>query len=279
MTAGAITKRGALIWDFISTFVAARRVFLSIHRRYERRVLSAARARGVPRTELKLPAPQLWKLFHLRRLEMLRDERLRPLRDLAREIFGEGGDEGLMDAYCGHIFHEIAILSEEHRSVGRFVRHHDPRRYRALFDEVSGYYPLRLGRVQRFFRAAMRRLDELLPRWSRERVVVRSLYLFGDRLARRAYDRGLEAFYERMYPNGGVIRGYLEAGRSFLDSGFLQHAHEALAQAQASYELQDEAGRERPGTRRALEEVRELMAALVHASRRRIGTAPPRGRP
>ena len=47
---------------------------------------------------------------------------------------------------------------------------HTPRRYRTLFEEVSGYYPLRLNRVMRFFRAAMKRIDELLPDWSDERV-------------------------------------------------------------------------------------------------------------
>lgn len=263
MSSGTITRRGAQLWDFLTTFVTARRAFLRIFRRYERRVLSAARERGVPRTELRLPPQELWLLFNRRRLESLRDDRLAPLRDLSREIFGPAGDSGLLDAYCGHIYHEISILSEEHRSVGRFVRHHDPRRYRALFEEVSGYYPLRLGRVQRFFRAAMKRLDELLPRWSRERVIVRSVYIFGDALAQRMYGAGREAFYVRMYPNGGAIRGYLEAARSFAESGFADHARGALAEALQAYE-QALADRElRPGEQRAADEVRAFMARLM----------------
>ncbi|MDJ0520896.1 MAG: hypothetical protein QNJ90_02360 [Planctomycetota bacterium] len=269
MGLGDTTKRGALIWDFLATFVASRSMFLSIYRRYERRVLRQARGMGVPRAELKLPPQELWKLFHLPRLEHLREVRLKPLRELAREIFGDAGDDGLMDAYCGHIYHEISILSEEHRSVGRFVRHHDPRRYRSLFEEVSGYYPLRLNRVLRFFRAAMKRLDELLPRWSRERVVVRSAYLFGESLARRAYHEDVDALYARMYPNGGVIRGYLEAGRSFHESGFENSARRALAQAMEAWETEDEEADQRhPGRRVAMEEVRELMARLVPVGRR-----------
>ena len=263
MTSGTITRRGSQIWDFLTTFVAARRTFLSIYRRYERRVLKAARERGVPRTELRLPPKELWTLFNRQRLESLRDDRLMPLRDLSAEIFGPGGDSGLMDAYCGHIFHEISILSEEHRSVGRFVRHHDPRRYRSLFEEVSGYYPLRLNRVQRFFRAAMKRLDELLPRWSRERVIVRSIYLFGDSLAQRAYGSGKEAFYVRMYPNGGVIRGYLEAARSFMESGFGEHTRDALKRALEAYEEAIATRELRPGEQQAADETRELMARLV----------------
>ncbi len=257
------TNRGALQWDFLTTFIAARRSFLAIYRRYERRVLSAAKEKGVNRSELKLPPRQLWELFHRHRLERLRENRLAPLRALSGEIFGAEGDEGLMDAYCGHIFHEVSILSEEHRSVGRFVRHHDPRRYRALFEEVSGYYPIRLNRVLRLFRAAMKRLDELLPRWSRERVFVRSMYLFGDRLGKRAYGSGREAFYVRMYPNGGVIRGYLEAGRSFHASSFMDDARKALSEALACYEQAQGERELRPGETRAAEEVRELMATII----------------
>jgi len=263
MASGTITKRGALIWDFLTTYVAARRSFLAIYRRYERRVRRAARERGVPRTELHLAPMELWKLFHRERLERLLEDRLAPLRELSAQIFGPGGDEGLMDAYCGHIFHEISILSEEHRSVGRFVRQHDPRRYRALFEEVSGYYPLRLNRVLRFFRAATKRLDELLPRWSRERVIVRSIYLYGSSLARRAYGEGREAIYLRMYPNGGAIRGFCEAGRSFLKSGFSEHAREALGKALAAYEQAEDSRALRPGESAAVEDVRELMARLV----------------
>ncbi len=270
MGSGEVTKRGAQIWDFVATFIAARRAFLSIYRRYERRVLSEARGRGVPRAELKLPPQELWRLFHLPRLERLRERRLKPLREQAREIFGAGGDEGLMDAYCGHIYHEISILSEEHRSVGRFVRHHDPRRYRKLFEEVSGYYPLRLNRVLRFFRSAMKRLDELLPGWSRERIVVRSAYLFGERLARRAWGEGREAFYARMYPNGGVVRGYLEAGRSFYESGFQDEARDALALALQSWEAEKDEEEQYPGRRRAMEEVRELMARMVPMTARHV---------
>ena len=234
MSNGRTDDHGALLWDFLDTFIKGRRGFLSIQRRYDRRVLKAARARSVDRTELKLPPEQLFRLFHLQRLELLRDRRLEPLRRMAPRIFGAEGDVGLMDVYCGHIFHEVSILSREHRSVGRFVRRKDPRRYRALFDEVSGYYPERLRRVKRFFSLAMKRLDELLPSWGQERVIVRSVYLFGNELARRAWGHGREDFYKRMYPDGGEVRGYAYAAQSLAESGFTGHAREAIAQAKAA---------------------------------------------
>jgi hypothetical protein len=158
---------GAALWDFIQRFVAARSTFLSIYRRYERRVLRAARSLGVNRNSLVLPPHSLFRLFHLQRMQLLRDYRLRPLRDLAQRTFGDSSDEELLDVYCSHIYHEFTILSEEHRSVGRFLRIDDKRRYRQLFEEVSGYYPMRLRRIRRLFTGGLRRIEVLLPTWSR----------------------------------------------------------------------------------------------------------------
>jgi hypothetical protein len=71
-----------------------------------------------------------------------------------------------------------------------------------------------------------------------------------------------------MYPAGGVIRGYVEAGRSFFRSGFLEEARRALGDALAAHELVRQERVLRPGERRAVEEARELMASLVGSQRR-----------
>lgn len=269
------TQRGALLWDFILTFVGARQAFLGVYRHYERRVKAAARQRGVPREELRLPPGALWRLFHGRRLEFLLEHRLVPLRDLARQIFGQNGDDGLMDAYCAHIFHEVSVLAEEHRSVGRFLRHEDPRRYRDLFDEVSKYYPTRLRRVKRFFEDGRLRLEELLRSWSGRKVVIRSVYVFGAQVARRAWQEGRPAFYRHMYPQGGAAEGYWTAARCFGESGFDALEREALG-------LAVEAGRprgrrprvaEREAAAQAARRLAELRAGAESASEARGASA------
>ncbi len=220
-------RSSSILWDFFVQFIGAKREFEGIDQHYNERVIQAAAERGVDREVLHLPPKKLFDLFNLKRLEHLRDRRLRPLRLMAREIFGEDGDLGLMGAYCSHIFHEVSILSREHRSVGRFVRFDDPERYMTLFNEVSGNYPARLGRTRRFFGHAAKRMDELLAQWAEQRVVVRSAFLFGDRLGRRAYGSGRDGLYTRMYPEGGAFRGYFEAARSFAKSGFAKQTEEA----------------------------------------------------
>jgi hypothetical protein len=46
----------------------------------------------------------------------------------------------------------------------------------------------------------------------------------------------LEGAYARMHPAGGAAEGWLEAGRSFLASGFTREAREALELAAAEAE-------------------------------------------
>ena len=255
-------EQGALLWDFLVSFVAARRTFLSIFGRYENRVLHHAQALGVPREHLKLPPKDLFDLFHLQRLKFLRRARLRPLRDLAEKIFADSEHEELLDVYCSHIYHEFSILSEEHRSVGRFLRIHDRRRYRTLFEEVSGYYPRRLRRIRRLFTGGLRRIETLLPDWAEHNVIVRCVYLFGDQLAQRAYGRDVTAIYSRMYPKGGALEGFLEAARNFHAASFLIRAREA---AERGLDVGAELARRRPLSAAEAEclEATELLLARL----------------
>lgn len=257
---------GAALWDFFHMFVAARRAFRRVRRRYEKRVLAAAAKRNVARENLVLPPALLWRLFELERLEALRDDYLEPLRRQSHAIFGDRGDEGLMDAFCGHVYHELAILCEEHRSVGRFVTLHDPERYRELFQEVSGYYPTRLKRIRRFLEKGMERLEEMLPTWGRHRVVVRSAYLFGEALARAAWREGLDGLYARMYPKDRAAEGYLEAARSFHAAGFDEKAREASDRALAAARAQAASPDAAPGAPGLLHEAEAFGRALADAS-------------
>ncbi len=253
---------GASLWEFLRRFISARRTFLSIQRRYERRVTEKCKALGVSRENLVLPPSELFKLFNLRRLAFLKETRLKPLRALAEEIFEARGDEDLLDVYCSHIYHELSILGEEHRSVGRFLRIKDRRRYRQLFEEVSGYYPKRLQRIRRLFTGGLRRIEVLLPKWAQHRVMVRSVYLFGDKLAGHAYGKGVEALYAFMYPEGREIRGYAEAARNFMTSGFMTLAREA---AQKGIDAADGHLARRPlepAEKLASTEVRDILARL-----------------
>lgn len=253
---------GALLWDFLVSFVGARHAFQAIFDRYEERVLSASRRLGVSREALELPPKQLFELFHLRRLRFLKEVRLRTLRDLAERIFAEGEHEELLDVYCNHIYGELSILAEEHRSVGRFVRIYDRRRYRQLFEEVSGYYPARLRRIRWLFTGGLRRIEILLPQWAQHRAIIRGVYLFGDRLAHLAYGRDVGAIYGRMYPRGGEIAGFLAAARSFLGSGFMIRAREAAARGAEAVEGLRERRRLERDEQVVADEVVQLLARL-----------------
>jgi hypothetical protein len=251
----AAIVNGPLVWDFLTAFFASRRGFHSLYVRYESRVLRAAREAGVHRDDLVLGPADLARLFYPRRLRHLRDRRLGPLRSLAHALFRDAGIVEPLDTVCSHVFHEFSILMEEHESVVRFQHLSDPRRYSQVFEEVRGYYPVRLRRIRRLFADGERRLEELLPAWSRDRVVVRSVYLFGEKMLKGAYGDGLEALYGHLYPGGGAPEGYLEAARSFALSRFTDPAREAAHRAIA-------ASRTHRGGRRLAAEARQILTSL-----------------
>ena len=60
---------------------------------------------------------------------------------------------------------------------------------------------------------------------------MRSVYLFGDRLVRDTYPRGVEQFYEHMYPNGGALTAYALVADSFFDAAFWIRASDAYGKA------------------------------------------------
>jgi hypothetical protein len=268
---------GSLAWDFLVAFFASRREFLSIFRRYETRVMRFARDAGVHREDLMLPPQDLARLFHTKRLQHLRDVRLAALRRFAHGLFRDAGVVEPLDTISSHVFHEASILMEEHQSVVRFQHFQDPRRYAQLFEEVSGYYPMRLRRIRKLFADGLRRIEELLPEWGKDRVVVRSVFLFGGRVFRGVWDEGaLEGLYARMYPSGGAAEGFLEAGKSFLSSGFLPQARDALDRALVA------ARPSRPPPRRGkshvsacADQARKLLRTLPRAAAPAAGSGPP----
>jgi len=255
---------GTRAWDFLVAFFASRRSFLAVFARYEARVLRFARDAGVHRDDLALAAGDLATLFHPKRLQHLRDVRFASLRATAHALFREQGAVDPLDTVASHAFHELSILLEEHLSVVRFRDLSDRRRYAQMFEEVSGYYPTRLRRIRKLFADGLRLIEEVLPAWGRDRVVIRSAYLFGERLTRGVFEEGgLAGLYARMYPSGGAAEGYLEVGRSFLASGFEREARRALARA-AALERPSRGGR-RARDRRAVAcaaEARRLLREL-----------------
>jgi hypothetical protein len=66
---------------------------------------------------------------------------------------------------------------------------------------------------------------------ARNRIIIRSVYLFGETLVDGVYEGGLEEFYGHLYPDGGPLTAYTLAAESFLESGFGAEAAAAYDRA------------------------------------------------
>ena len=222
----------ATIWDLVSEFFEARALFMKIYQAYEERVLRHAKERGVDRKVLRLDAKGVSALLDLRLLAELRERHLDKLKDISHDLFRSEEATDVFDRYVSDIFHEISILKEEHFKIYTFAPEYDhlkeEEEYREILDEVHELFPHKVHHVHVLFQKAEDRLEQLLPAYGKKRILVRSLYLFGEGLVGDVYDGGLEGFYRILYPNLGAVEAYFEVGKSFLASGFLKQAQEAL---------------------------------------------------
>jgi hypothetical protein len=219
-------------WTMVRTFYRSYQAFHALFEAYERRVEAFVEFYGMDRRDIKLAPDELLSLFDSNALSALRDNELTQLKGAAHQLFRGLDAPDPFDSHVTNIYHEVSLLKEEHWTVLEDVMRADRRAYDRYYREVNVYYPRRLRHVHNLYNRARKRLESvLLPAFSRNKIMVRSVYLFGDRLVRGVYEHGLEELYSFMYPNGGALTGYTLAADSFLDGGFREEAAEAYGMA------------------------------------------------
>jgi hypothetical protein len=219
--------REELVFRLFRVFFRSRSRFLTLFDRYEERVLAFAARYRSHRSRLRLPVDELLTVLDFKSLEELRDREILELKEIAHDFFRDADSTDLFDHLATNIYHEISMLKEEHYTLREGFLRTDPREYERFFREVSEFYPKRLRHVRNLYARALRRLEELLPQFGSERILVRSLYLFGESLLAEYYPRGRTGLYRKMYPELGEVQAFAEAGRSFDESGFEEEALQA----------------------------------------------------
>jgi hypothetical protein len=215
-------------WAILEYHYVSRAAFLAIFKTYESRVLRLVKERGIPRDKLKLNPTETRDLFDTWRLNQLIEKSLVALREVSHAFFRAQDVPEPYDSKVSRIYHELSILKEEHLSVRDFPRGGGgSREFARLFREVSEYYPQRLRRVRDLFARATQRLEELLPRFSADTIVLRSAYLFRNDLWSENPRAGLTRFLSKMFPADGVAHGFLQIARSFSRAGFFDHTIES----------------------------------------------------
>ena len=222
-------------WDLVSIFFEAQRTFRETYETYETKVLQYAEERGVDRRFLRLTAEEVAGLLDFKKLEQLRNDQLQAVKTISHNIFRAEDSTDPLDRYISQIFHELSILKEEQYKVSTFAPQYkkleEQQAYESILDEVHEAFPRQVHGIYDLFKKAQGRLEELLPHFSRDKVTIRSLYLFGDDVFRGFYPNVTEDVLAVMFPQGGAVEGYLAVARSFLESGFREYAIECLEKA------------------------------------------------
>jgi hypothetical protein len=224
-------KRQELLWQLFRSFFRSRTAFLTLFERYEARVLEFAEDLSIDRTRLRVSADDLLTLLDFKSLEELRDREILTLKQTAHVLFRGPDETDLFDHHVSNIYHELSILKEEHYTLKEDFLRLDQKEYDRFFREVAEFYPKRLRHIKNLYGKALRRLEALLPDMAGERVLIRSIFIFGDGLLQDSYRGGLSALYRKMYPGLGAPKAYVEVGESFLESGFEAEALAAFRKA------------------------------------------------
>jgi hypothetical protein len=237
--------QGSLVWRVIERFYRSRRVFFSLHDRYEEVVQGYVEKFDQPRQEIRLSPRELVDLLSNQDLEVLRDEYLVPLKEVCHRLFRTEDSTDFIDRLVNDIYHELSILKEEHYNVltygtdslGGSVYGRDLlNEQKAVLDEVHDMFPQKVHRIAHLFDVATTALEALLHRWKSDPVLIRSLFMHRDRFVAQADDDGLDHFYRWMYGPDQQWEGYLEVADSFLASGFASQAIEAYRAGQLHLE-------------------------------------------
>lgn len=224
------------LWDLVEFFFETKVAFLVVYNKYETEVLKHAKEKRVDRKILRLDREEVSKLIDLSKLVKLRNDYLLPLKELSHQMFRRSDSTDPFDRWVNSIFHEISILKEEHYRVKKIAAEYEVVNERdeslLILDEVHEAFPRITNHVYNLFEKATQRLEKLLPNFNKFKVLIRSVNLHGEQILSQVYDKGLESFYEKMYPQFGAFDGYVTVAQSFVDSGFLQQAREALSKAE-----------------------------------------------
>ena len=266
---------GSLAWRVVERFYRARRVFSSVHDRYEQIVQSYVEKFDLPREEIRLAPRELVELLSTQDLEELRDQYLMPLKQACHRLFRTEVSTDFLDRLVNDIFHELSILKEEHYNVLTYdvddaARNSDPERdlqleQKAVLDEVHNMFPQKVHRIAHLFDVGTSALEALLHRWKQDPVLIRSLFLQRDQFVKESYEDGLCHFYRLMYGEQNAWQGYRIVGDSFLASGFVSHAHVAYSEGLESLSRSDLAGPEKEsavtGFQSSIADMQQAMAS------------------
>ena len=225
-------RDGARRWKIVREFYRAYRTFHAIYDQYERRVAGLETHYGKPRADLHVAPDELLSLFDSQALAQLAADGLETLKEVAQTVFRTLDQPDPFVSDLTAIYHEISLLKEQHWTIREDVMRRDRTAYEYYYREVNESYPERLRHVRdRFDRARARLENTLLEQFGTRKVVIRSVYLFGDALVRGLYPGGVEELYGYLYPGGGALTGYSMAADSLCESGFVAEALEAYDRA------------------------------------------------
>lgn len=171
------------------------------------------------------------KFLNAKDLGHLRDSYLDELRSLAHSVFRNRKKNERFDLYISEIFHEFSILKDQKFILEHSLKNQEQISLESLAETLENTYELfktKLNQITVLFVNAKRRLEEILPIFNRDDLILRNLFLENHKLFKPFYDNPLKDILSLMFLEEGFCKGLFILANSFCQGGFFLYGLDVL---------------------------------------------------
>lgn len=216
-----------ILWEIIENFYTSFCLFRAEYQRYERQIQHLCASKQVSRDQLlkRLSPEEAESLFNYQPYQKILDHHLEPLQKLCWQLVRESEHGELLEHGVRDIFYEISLLTTECYKVKVSSDKYAPNSQAPEpADNFPVFFPWKMLILLRLFNKTKEELEKLVAKYRDSKILLRSLFLFGEEVVGASYEGGFDEFLQKVYVECQVLEFYAKAAFSFSASGFDDYA-------------------------------------------------------
>lgn len=232
-----------LIWAIIEKFYVSLQIFKKEYQQFGHKVQWSSQQNSIdstwPQIVASLTVEQWMTLIGYDQIEELAENYIAGLLNLTKqlEMYGHTNSyDNNLQKKISELYYELSFLQNE----GQHIRNHayeymeTPNHDQVFIHELQQIkiiFPTKLAHISQLFDNIKNEIENLIQQHKETRIVIRSLYLFGEEIFNSNYIENFQQFITKIYPTDHLLELYIRATYSFLQSGFQKEAYLAYKKA------------------------------------------------
>lgn len=231
-----------ILWGIIEHFYLALRIFREEYQRFQKKVQEYSSENHHDewvQIAAALTVEEWMTLISYEKFQKLAEDFFSPLLKLSNQLemnyYTKISDHYLKKKFS-ELYYELFFLQNEGQHIrSHAFEHMETPNHDQIFlqtvQQIKTAFPNRLARISQLFDETQQKIENLIQQNKEARIIVRSLYLFGEELFHPIYPEGFQSLIQKIYSGDHLLELYIRAAYSFLQSGFLEEATVAYEKA------------------------------------------------